>query len=110
MGVTKTEYFTEKQNRTAGLLKALAHPARVAVLEQLLNAKSCVCGDFVNKLPLAQPTISQHLKELKQVGIIQGTVEGNSVCYCLNPQTINDLYEFLKHIVETLKNQNTHCC
>lgn len=110
MGVTKTEQFTDKQNRTANLLKALAHPARVAIVEQLLTAQTCVCGDFVNELPLAQPTISQHLKELKSAGIIQGTVEGTSVCYCLKEESITELYDFLAQIAQTLKNQKSNCC
>lgn len=110
MGVTKTEQFTDKQNRTANLLKALAHPARVAIVEQLLEARSCICGDFVNELPLAQPTISQHLKELKNAGIIQGTVEGTSVCYCLKEESITELYDFLAQIIQTLKNQKSNCC
>lgn len=110
MGVTKTEQFTDKQNRSANLLKALAHPARVAIVEQLLAAQACVCGDFVNELPLAQPTISQHLKELKNAGIIQGTVEGASVCYCLKEESITELYDFLAQITQTLKNQKSNCC
>jgi len=110
MGVTKTEQFTEKQNRVAHLLKALAHPARIAIVEQLLSTQTCVCGDFVNKLPLAQPTVSQHLKELKNAGIIQGTVEGTSVCYCLKQESIAELYDFLKQITETLNHQKYNCC
>jgi DNA-binding transcriptional ArsR family regulator len=110
MGVTKTEQFTDKQNRTANLLKALAHPARVAIVEHLLNAKACICGDLVNELSLAQPTISQHLKELKNAGIIQGTVEGTSVCYCLKEESISELYDFLKQVVEMLKVQKSNCC
>ena len=110
MGVTKTEQFTDKQNRTANLLKALAHPARVAIVEHLLNTQTCVCGDLVDELPLAQPTVSQHLKELKNAGIIQGTVEGTSVCYCLKEESINELYDFLKRLSETLKIQKSNCC
>ena len=110
MGVTKTEQFTDKQNRTANLLKALAHPARVAIVEHLLNTRTCVCGDLVNELPLAQPTVSQHLKELKNAGIIQGTVEGTSVCYCLKEEGISELYDFLKQTMETLQIQKNDCC
>lgn len=110
MGVTKTEQFTEKQNRTANLLKALAHPARVAIVEHLMKAKTCICGDLVGELSLAQPTISQHLKELKNAGIIQATVEGTSVCYCLKEENITELYDFLKQISETLKTQKMNCC
>ena len=80
MGTTKAELFTKKQNETASLLKAIAHPARIAIVEYLMNVESCICGDIVNKLPLAQPTVSQHLKELKSAGIIQGSIEGNTIC------------------------------
>src|ERR1700679_2263207 len=87
MGLTKTEIFTDEQNELAVLLKALAHPARIAILEQIINAKACICGDLSTELGLAQPTISQHLKELKNAGLIQGTIEGVSVCYCIEPKT-----------------------
>ncbi|NEN24974.1 winged helix-turn-helix transcriptional regulator [Cryomorpha ignava] len=86
MGLSKTEIFTEEQNRMAGFAKALAHPARIAIIEHLFKINACICGDLVNEIGLAQPTISQHLKELKKIGIIQGTVEGTSVCYCINPE------------------------
>ncbi|MCD0489883.1 metalloregulator ArsR/SmtB family transcription factor [Pedobacter sp. MC2016-14] len=87
MGLTKTEIFTEKQNQLSVLLKAMAHPARIAILQQIIAAKACICGDLVEELGLAQATISQHLKELKNAGIIQGTIEGVKVCYCINPKT-----------------------
>lgn len=70
----------------ASMAKAVAHPARIAILQQLLKTRSCICGSLVGELGLAQPTISQHLKELKQAGIIRGTVEGTSVCYCIDPK------------------------
>ena len=87
MGLTKSEIFTEKQNKLAGMMKALAHPARVAIIQQLIKTNTCVCGGLVDELGLAQPTISQHLKELKNAGLIQGTIEGTSVCYCIDPKT-----------------------
>ncbi|WP_066834822.1 ArsR/SmtB family transcription factor [Rufibacter ruber] len=86
MGVTKTDNFTQEQNRLAALAKALAHPARVAILQELLKRQACICGDLVEVVPLAQATVSQHLKELKKAGLIQGTVEGTSVCYCIDPR------------------------
>ncbi|HEY9562044.1 MAG TPA: metalloregulator ArsR/SmtB family transcription factor [Anseongella sp.] len=86
MGLTKSEIFTAEQNRLAGLLKALAHPARIAILQHLIKINTCICGDLVEELGLAQATISQHLKELKNAGLIQGTIEGVSVCYCINPE------------------------
>ncbi|GAB3915617.1 ArsR/SmtB family transcription factor [Larkinella terrae] len=84
MGVTKTEIFSEQQNRLADLAKAFAHPARVAILQLLIAKKACVCGDLVDELPLAQPTVSQHLKELKRIGIIKGEIDPPRVCYCIN--------------------------
>ena len=84
MGITKSEIFTSKQNRLATLLKALAHPARIAIIQYLVKAEHCICGDIVEELGLAQATISQHLKELKAIGIIKGCVEGTSVSYCID--------------------------
>lgn len=89
MGLTKTEIFTDEQNRLAIMLKALAHPARIAILQQLIKANACVCGSLVDELGLAQATISQHLKELKNAGLIQGAIEGVSVCYCIEPKAWN---------------------
>ena len=84
MGSTKSEIFTAKQNKLATLLKALAHPARIAIIQHLVKAEQCICGDLVEDLGLAQATISQHLKELKGIGIIKGCVEGTSICYCID--------------------------
>ena len=84
MGATKTEIFTERQNKLAQMMKALAHPARIAIIQQLLKTNACICGHLVEELGLAQATISQHLKELKNAGLIQGTIEGTSVCYCVD--------------------------
>ncbi len=86
MGVTKTEVFSEQQNRIAELAKALAHPARIAIIQHLLKEKSCVCGDLVEILPLAQATVSQHLKELKQIGLLKGEIDPPRVCYCINEE------------------------
>ena len=83
MGITKTEIFTEEQNHLATLFKVLGHPARVAIIQHIINQKSCICNDLVEELGLAQATISQHLKELKSSGIIKGSLEGKSVCYCI---------------------------
>ncbi len=84
MGATKTERFTKQQNQLATIAKALGHPARIAIIEHLLKVNSCICNDIVDELPLSQPTISQHLKELKNAGLIKGNVEGNAICYCIN--------------------------
>ena len=86
MGATKTDLFTKQQNDIANMAKALAHPARIAILQYLVKKNACVCGDIVEELGLAQATTSQHLKELKNAGIIQGDIEGVSVCYCIKPK------------------------
>lgn len=86
MGVTKTDLFTKEQNDLALLAKAFAHPARLAIVEHLLKVNTCINGGLVQELGLAQATISQHLKELKEIGLIQGSIEGVSVNYCINAQ------------------------
>ena len=109
MGLTKTEIFTGEQNQLAVLLKALAHPARIAILQQIINAKACICGDLSNELGLAQPTISQHLKELKNAGLIKGTIDGVSVCYCIDPKNWSDLKEQLSRFLNSAE-LNNNCC
>lgn len=84
MGLTKSEIFTDEQNELANIAKALGHPARIAIIQHLLKINSCICGDLVDEIALAQPTISRHLKELKAIGIIKGTIEGTSVNYCID--------------------------
>ena len=86
MGLAKTEIFTDQQNEIALFAKVFGHPARVAILQQLFKIDACYCGDLVNEIGLAQPTISQHLKELKHLGLIKGNVEGTSVCYCIHTE------------------------
>lgn len=109
MGITKTELFTKKQNELAAMAKAIGHPARIAILQQLVKANACVCGDLVDELGLAQATISQHLKELKQAGLIQGTVEGTSVCYCINPKVWNQYRALFTAFFPELKDMGD-CC
>jgi ArsR family transcriptional regulator len=110
MGTTKTDHFTDKQNAIATLLKAMGHPARVAIVEYLLKVDSCICGDIVNQLPLAQPTISQHLKELKNAGIIKGSIDGNSICYCIDEKAIEKLQNYLANISSKLTTKKSSCC
>jgi DNA-binding transcriptional ArsR family regulator len=110
MGATKTNYFSEKQNSLAVLLKALGHPARVAIIEYLLKTKTCICGDIVNELPLAQPTVSQHLKELKNAGLINGNIEGNAICYCIDEKAIEKLQEYFACISIKLTEKKLDCC
>lgn len=109
MGATKTEHFTTKQNAIATMIKALAHPARIAIVEYLVKVNTCICGDIVNELPLAQPTVSQHLKELKNAGLIKGSIEGNSICYCIDEKAINKLKNYFTTIAAKLENKN-NCC
>ena len=111
MGVSKTELFTKEQNELATISKAFAHPARIAILQYLLNAKTCINGDLVQELGLAQATISQHLRELKNIGIIQGSIEGVSVCYCIDANKwseIKELWNLLFNQYEITKKEN--CC
>jgi DNA-binding transcriptional ArsR family regulator len=88
----------------ASLAKALGHPARVAIIEHLIKVNACICGDIVNELPLAQPTVSQHLKELKNVGLIKGEIEGNSICYCIDPRAIRKIANYLSQALSRLEN------
>ena len=108
MGLTKSEIFTDRQNKLAGMMKALAHPARIAIVQHLIKANACICGDLVDELGLAQPTISQHLKELKNAGLIQGTIEGTSVCYCIDPKVWNQYKAAFEGFFVSFKDKN--CC
>ncbi len=110
MGITKTEHFTNQQNELAILTKAIGHPARIAIIQYLMSVDSCVCGDIVNELPLAQPTISQHLKELKNAGLIKGNFEGNTICYCLDETGFEKIKMFFQDIDTHLKNKEKLCC
>lgn len=109
MGATKTEHFNSKQNSIATLTKALGHPARIAIMEYLIKVGTCICGDIVSELPLAQPTISQHLKELKNAGLIKGDIEGNAVCYCVNEKAIEKLQNYFAVISKKIEKKN-NCC
>lgn len=102
MGTTKTQVFTVQQNELAILLKVLAHPARLAILEQIANQDECICNDFVLKIDLAQATISQHLKELKKLEIIQGTISGKKMSYCINKER----WKEVQTIINNFFNQN----
>ena len=109
MGATKTDHFSDNQNEIAKIAKALAHPARVAIVEYLVKTNECVCGKIVEKIPLAQPTVSQHLKELKNAGLIKGEVEGNSICYCLNQKTIANFNRYFSVLLKSIDKQHD-CC
>jgi DNA-binding transcriptional ArsR family regulator len=109
MGITKTDFFSEEQNDIATMFKAIGHPARVAILDYLLKVNACITGDIVNELPLAQPTISQHLKELKNAGLIKGAIEGNAICYVLMKKAVEKLQSYFGNILSTL-NSRKGCC
>lgn len=108
MGATKSNLFTKKQNEIAAMAKAVAHPARIAILQELAKTNACICGDLVTELGLAQATISQHLKELKKAGLIQGTIEGTSICYCINPAVWESFREMLTGFFT--KKPGNSCC
>lgn len=110
MGATKTDHFTDKQNAIATLAKALGHPARIAIMEYLMKVDTCICGDIVNELPLAQPTVSQHLKELKNAGLIKGSIEGTSICYCIDETAIEKLQNYFGTVSQNLITKKNNCC
>ena len=110
MGLTKTEMFTDLQNEISLFAKVLGHPARIAILQHLFKIDSCVCGNLVNEIGLAQPTISQHLKELKHLGLIKGNVEGTSVCYCINIENWTKMKEIKFQFLNQDISKNEDCC
>ena len=108
---TKKNHFTQKQNRIAELARALAHPARIAILEVLARHNTCICGDITKELPLAQSTVSQHLKVLKETGIITGEVEGVRTCYCLAPEAPEELKTLFNQLIQNLEQSpKGGCC
>jgi DNA-binding transcriptional ArsR family regulator len=109
MGATKTAEFTVKENKLAKYAKALAHPARVSILQLLASKETCVCGDIVNELPLSQSTVSQHLKELKEAGLIKGTIEGTTVCYCIDEKEWKEARTWLNQLFDSYKGCS-ECC
>ncbi|ASZ12575.1 metalloregulator ArsR/SmtB family transcription factor [Chitinophaga pendula] len=110
MGTTKTDLFTKEQNDIAAMAKAIAHPARIAILQYLVKENTCITSNFVEELGLAQATVSQHLKELKLAGIIQGTIEGASVCYCINPKIWKQYQILFNSFFKDVNLTNQDCC
>lgn len=107
MGLTKSFHFSDEQNQLASFAKAFAHPARIAILQQIIKNKTCIVGTLADVLPLSQSTISQHLKELKNTGIIKGEIEGPSICYCIN----EDMWNKAKNMLTKLFNDiDRNCC
>ena len=109
MGTTKAYEFSEKENRMARYAKALGHPARVAILKLLAKKATCQCSDIVDELPLSQSTVSQHLKELKDAGLIQGEIEGARVCYCIDMKEWKAAQVCLNQLFDAYKG-NGNCC
>lgn len=110
MGATKAEEFSVKNNRLAKYANALSHPARIAILKFLIKNQECICGDIVNKLPLSQSTVSQHLKELKAAGLIKGEIEGKKVCYCIDEKEWKLAGIHLNELFSSFKNTSDKCC
>lgn len=108
MGISKTEVFNDRQNKAARYAKAFAHPARVAIIEYLVRTKACICGDLVEEFPLAQSTISQHLRELKSIGIIKGEIEGPRINYCIDDKSWEEAKSILGKIFDSY--QGKDCC
>lgn len=109
MGTTKTDEFTVKDNRIAAYAKALGHPARVAILKVLIERQACICGDIVEELPLSQSTVSQHLKELKEAGLIKGDIDGAKVCYCIDEKEWLNAKAALSELLGSYKGPGK-CC
>lgn len=109
MGLAKTEEFSVKENKIAAYAKALSHPARVAILQILLKKNTCVCGDIVDELPLSQSTVSQHLKELKNAGLIQGEIDGVKTCYCIDEKEWIQAKQYLGALLNTVPSRK-NCC
>ena len=110
MGLTKSAQFTDAQNELSALAKAIGHPARIAIIEYLLSVDACICGDIVEVLPLAQATVSQHLKELKNAGLIKGNIEGTAICYCIDEKGFEKIKSFFDHVMVSLQNKRDECC
>jgi len=102
MPVIKTELFKKTDIRLAEIARALAHPARIAILKELARRNECVCGQIVDVIPLAQSTVSQHLKELKKIGMIRGEIDGPRSCYCIDGKKMSELAAFLGDFLQTV--------
>jgi ArsR family transcriptional regulator len=110
MGTTKTKDYTAQELSIAKYAKALSHPARIAILNLLLKKQACVCGDIVDELPLSQSTVSQHLKELKEAGLIKGDIDGASVCYCIDEKEWTKAKTQLNQLFDKFSAPLKGCC
>ena len=109
MGTTKTQIFTKSQNEIAEVAKVLGHPARIAIIEHIGKINGCICNDLVDEIGLAQATISQHLKELKRVGIIKGTISGKKVCYCIDQRNWISIQQQLNQFLAQVNSSSITC-
>ena len=107
MGTTKTHIFSTRHNELAQAAKVMAHPARIAILEFISKQDSCICTDLVDEIGLAQPTISQHLNEIKKIGLLKGTFEGKNLCYCIDQEKWLELQQFFNAFFSSI---NQNCC
>lgn len=110
MGANKADEFSVKDNKVAKYAKALSHPARVAILKLLIQKKTCICGDIVDELPLSQSTVSQHLKELKEAGLIKGDIDGAKVCYCIDAKEWKLAQQYMQGIFALYDPLTNSCC
>ncbi|MBP6358112.1 MAG: winged helix-turn-helix transcriptional regulator [Sediminibacterium sp.] len=110
MGASKIINYSEEELLIAKFAKALSHPARVAIIKLLLQKQSCVCGDIVEDLPIAQSTVSQHLKELKEAGLIKGNIDGASICYCVDTDVLQKANDILNKVLGASIQTQTTCC
>jgi len=110
MGLTKTYIYTPEHNRIASFAKVIGHPARLAILQHLLKVQACICGDLVDEIGLSQPTISQHLREMKDIGLIKGNIEGTKVCYCIDDDTYNELRTIFSKLFNLDLSADNSCC
>lgn len=109
MGTTKTMLFTTQQNEIAQLAKAIAHPARIAIIQHLIAVNACVCNDMVAITGLAQSTVSQHLKELKGLGLVKETSNNGKSCYCINASRWTYFKETMQPLLESASIVSTTC-
>lgn len=110
MAFSKSVEFSKKEQELAAIAKALSHPARIQILKILAKKNECVCGQIVEVLPLAQSTVSQHLKELLNAGLIQGTVDGARSCYCINNKGMMKASEMFREIFDNLESACKNNC
>lgn len=110
MALNKKTEFPKAELRLAELAKALSHPARIAILKLLAERNTCICGEIVDELPLAQSTVSQHLKELKASGLVQGEIDGPRSCYCIDWDTLKELQSLLGVLFKGMESDHAKCC